>query len=81
MSDQEKLAHCVGCRNDFYNDKNQHGVKRCWSLDNANVVTRYRIGWWTAPTSKDAFTKVQTLDCHTAPGQYADYKELPEGLT
>lgn len=75
--DAKKLPLCMGCRNDFYNGKNGIGVARCWSLDTAQVVTRYRIGWWTTPTSPGAFTKVETLDCHEAPGQYAQYKELP----
>ena len=77
MSHDEKMKMCAGCRNDFYNDKNPLGVKKCWSFDDAKVVTRFRIGWWTQPTNKDAFTKVRTLDCHSAPGHYADYKELP----
>ena len=26
---------CAGCRNDFYNDHNPHGVKECWSFKEA----------------------------------------------
>ncbi len=69
--------YCRGCRNDFYNGRNGIGVKECWSLKSARVVTRYRIGWWTNPTSKKAFRKVRTLTCHIAPGEYAYYEQLP----
>jgi hypothetical protein len=75
---KNKQQYCSGCRNDFYNDHNDIGVKQCWSLKDAEVVTRYRIGWWTQPTSAKAFQKVTTLDCHHATGRYAHYKELPE---
>lgn len=72
------LSKCAGCRNDFYNDKNPLGVKKCWSLDTATIVTRYRIGTWTDPTQPGAFTKVTTHDCHQGEG-YHHYKkeELP----
>jgi hypothetical protein len=74
----DKLKLCAGCRNDFYNDKNPLGVKRCWSFESAKVVTRYRIGWWTQPTQSGAYAKVLTLTCHHAPGQYAQHVEMPE---
>ena len=70
----EKLRMRQGCRNNFYNGK---GAKECWSLAGAKVVTRYQLGWWTLPTEPGAFTKVETLDCHHAPGQYAMYEHLP----
>lgn len=72
MAGQRK--YCSGCRDDFYNGE---GAKECWSLKTAKVVTLYRIGWWTAPTEKGAFTKVKTNSCHYATGRYAHYKELP----
>ena len=74
-----KQDHCRGCRNDFYNGQNDLGVKKCWSFKGARVVTRYRIGWWTAPTSKKSYRKVRTLDCHHATGKYMDYKSIPRG--
>ena len=70
-------ALCSGCRDDFYNDHNPIGVKECWCFKDAEVVTRYRLGWWTQPTQPGSFTKVTTLSCHYAPGKYAHYKELP----
>ena len=69
-------AKCVGCRNHAYN-QGLHGIKECWSLAGAKVVTRYRIGWWTEPTQPGAFRKVKTYQCHSAPGQYADYDKIP----
>jgi hypothetical protein len=69
--------HCSGCRDDFYNGQNELGVKECWSLKSAKVVTRYRLGWWTTPDTPGAFTKVKTNSCHHAPGRYAMYEKLP----
>lgn len=34
---------CEGCRNDFYNGNNPHGVKECWSLKTAKPVQRVRV--------------------------------------
>lgn len=80
MNDAEKLKLCSGCRNDFYNDKNGLGVKRCWSLETAEKVKRYRIGWWVPQDSAENFQKVTTLSCYQAPGTAAFYRELPEHL-
>jgi hypothetical protein len=66
---------CVGCRDNYYNGQ---GAAECWSYKTAKVVTRYMLGWWTAPTVPGAFTEVETLRCHSAPGQYAMYEKLPE---
>ena len=68
---------CVGCRDNFYNNNNPLGAKECWGYKSAKVVTRYRIGTWTLPTEPGAFTKVKTLSCHHAPGQYGHYDKLP----
>lgn len=78
---REKQEHCRGCRDDFYNHEG-HSMNGsyCWSLDDAEVVTRYRLHWWTAPTSVSAFQKITTLSCHYEPGQFAFYKELPAHL-
>lgn len=71
---------CLGCRNDFYNGKNALGVSECWSFQSAEVVTRYKLGWWTTPRSRADFQEVQTLSCHHAPGDYAMMKELPRHI-
>lgn len=67
---------CGGCKNDFYNQPGNSTCGHCWSLPTAQVVTRYRICWWTRPSEPGAYVKVITLDCHHAPGRYAHAKEL-----
>jgi hypothetical protein len=76
----DKTKHCQGCRQDFYNGKNDRGITECWHLKGARVVTRYRIGWWTPCDKAENFRKVKTYPCHSAPGQYADYERLPDHL-
>lgn len=66
---------CKGCRCDYYNGQ---GAAECWSYKTAEVVTRYQLGWWVRPTEPGAFREVQTLHCHSAPGQYAMYETLPD---
>lgn len=31
-------AHCLGCKDDFYNGKNNIGVKECWCLKSAKLI-------------------------------------------
>lgn len=79
LEDKQRL-YCDGCRNDFYNHRSEpgfDGATHCWSLDTAEVVTRYRLDWWTAPTVPGAFQQVTTLSCHHAPGKYAHYVKPP----
>lgn len=86
--------HCNGCRNDFYNDKNPLGVKRCWSLDSARLVWRWTIGTWTPMDKKSNFRRVKVPHCyhregacymHRLPqhlgGAWADKKEQREAAT
>lgn len=80
MSVTAKRQRCNDCRNNFYNDNNGLGVKECWSLKSAKIVTRWRIGWWTQQDRRDAFTKVRVLDCYHNTGNFAYYKELPAHL-
>jgi hypothetical protein len=77
---KKSTKHCRGCRNDFYNGRENITGNDCWSLKTAKVVKRWKLGWWTEPKSKEAFTKVATYDCHSAPGQYALYERLPRHL-
>jgi hypothetical protein len=39
-----KLVHCIGCEDNFYNGNNNLGVDRCWSLDNAKLMKRKKVG-------------------------------------
>lgn len=79
MSDKQNL--CRGCRDDYYNQPGNTPCGHCFSLDSATLVTRYRIGWWTQPTVPGAYSKVETLSCHHAPGQYALHEKLPDFIT
>lgn len=72
--------YCVGCKDDFYNSKNDLGVKECWSYEHAKVVTKYRIGWWTPQDKVENFAKVTTHNCHCESGSFAFYDELPKHL-
>jgi len=78
METHDKLRYCVGCVNDFYNRGGNSNTGRCWCLAQAEIVTRFQIGWWTQPTSPTAYRKVLTLACHRAPGQYALHEAMPE---
>lgn len=71
------LEQCRSCEDDFYNDKNPIGVKRCWHAKSGEMVTRYRIGTWTQPTQPGAFTEVRVPSCCHQKG-YALYKRLPD---
>jgi hypothetical protein len=74
----DKQQYCSGCRDDFYNHREGQGP--CWSLESAMVVKHWRIGWWTQMDKASNFTKVTTLSCHHAPGQYAQMEKLPKHL-
>ena len=80
LSKTEKRKMCSGCHSDYYNSNNEVGIKECWSLATAKVVKRFRIGWWRTPDSKDAFTEVKTLNCHSEPGSFAFMEKLPAHL-
>ena len=71
---------CVGCRNDFYNDKNPLGVKRCWSLASAKMMTRWQIGTWTPQDDAKNFTKVRKPSCYHSERGLHYYNELPSHL-
>lgn len=77
MEDSEKLKLCVGCREDYYNGKNERGIARCWMLDSAKPVVKYRIGIQTLPASPGAYTKVNTLSCHSGPKGFVHHEKLP----
>jgi hypothetical protein len=76
MTEKSKSL-CLGCRSDFYN-KTPETDGECWSYEKAQVVTRYRIGWWVEPTVPGAHVRVETLHCHHAPGKYAHRETLPD---
>lgn len=76
MLKHEKLKHCGGCRDNFYNGNNPMGVQECWALKTAKLVTRFRLGTWTRPTEPYAFTQMKRLNCYSQDGQHF-YEKLP----
>lgn len=43
---------CNGCHDDFYNGKNPHGVKACWSFERAKIVEHMHVGTRQNPPYK-----------------------------
>jgi hypothetical protein len=37
------ITNCAGCEDDFYNDHNPMGVKKCWSVDTAKMVMKKEV--------------------------------------
>lgn len=68
--------HCIGCRDDFYNGKNNLGVKECWCLKDAKLVTRYRLSVSTPMNIRSAYQKVRRPHCYNEP-HYVHLREIP----
>ena len=68
--------HCSGCRDDFYNGKNDLGVGECWMLKDAKREPRLLIPISMPPPYKHI--KAESLPtCYKAQG-YATVK--PEAI-
>jgi hypothetical protein len=72
----ETTKHCPGCRNDFYNGNNELGVKRCWSLKDAKLVTRFRLSINTPMSQKSGYVKTRVPDCYHENG-FVYLNEIP----
>lgn len=61
MTDSEKLKHCKGCRDDYYNHGNNSTTGRCWMLPSMKLVSKKRVPMDQPPpwTQKP----VQVPDC------------------
>lgn len=71
-----KIEACSGCRDDFYNgSRGMNG--RCWHAKTGHMVTRYRIGTWTTPTTPRAFAEVRVPSCYHQQGAHF-YDRLPD---
>jgi len=52
----DKLKHCTGCEDDFYNGNNNLGVSKCWNLKGMKLIERKKVGindvppWTWKPT-------------------------------
>lgn len=64
LSKSEKRKYCSGCRDNFYNGNNSLGIKECWCLSSAKLVTRYKIWWWTPMDKASNFQEVRVLSCY-----------------
>ena len=66
MNMAEKKKRCLGCRNNFYNGNNQYGIQECWSLQEAKLVLKRRVGMSERPpwTSRP----VKVFDCRHEDG-------------
>jgi hypothetical protein len=69
--------HCAGCRDDFYNGKNPHGVKACWGLKSARPRTRYRLHVDTPYSWRSGYAKKQRPQCYHEQG-YVYLDQIPE---
>jgi hypothetical protein len=55
--------HCIGCSDNFYNGRNNLGVKECWCLKDAKLVKRIEIGYWEQPPYLNKKT-ITVPDCY-----------------
>lgn len=67
MTKFEKLKHCIGCEQNFYNGNNSIGVLGCWSLESAKLVKRVRVGMWERPPYNPERT-IEVFDCRQEKG-------------
>ena len=58
--------HCDGCRDDFYNGKNDIGVAECWMRKDATLVTRLLIHVDQPPPYRDVKPQ-QVPSCYRRP--------------
>jgi hypothetical protein len=72
--------HCVGCRDDFYNGKNPHGVKACWFLPRAKLETRFRLHINTPVNQREGYVEMQLPQCYHERG-YVYYEQIPAFAT
>lgn len=68
--------HCIGCDDNFYNGHNPIGVKECWLLKSANLMTRWANGI-NDPTVKGNLHEVQKPNCYHQRGTVY-FNRLPE---
>ena len=72
--------HCIGCRNDFYNGKNPHGVEECWHLKDAKLVWRIPIGNYEPPPYRNK-KKVRKPHCFHESGPNRTHYVDPDDIT
>lgn len=78
----DKVTHCRGCRDDFYNRSGNSSTGHCFSLETAKLRWRWVINMWTPMDRRDRFRKVKVHDCLHGEGNQRDIfmKRLPDHL-
>lgn len=66
MNDQEKLKHCVGCHDNFYNCSGNSSSGRCWSLASMKLVWKKEVSFDQRPPWTQKAKRVP--DCYHRPG-------------
>lgn len=73
--------HCSGCKNNFYNGNNHFGIKECWSLRDAKLVTKYRIHMNAPMNVKSNYIRVRIPNCFCGGGYsgtgYTEVEKIP----
>lgn len=76
MSDKLDKSKCSGCRNSFYNQPGNSTKGECWSLDSAQIVTRFELDCNTPMDQRNRYIEMQVPHCYHKVG--AVYlKEIP----
>lgn len=78
----DKVAHCSGCRDDFYNRGGNSSDGHCWGLEAAKLRWRWVINMWTPMDRRERFQKVKVHDCFHGEGSHRNIfmKRLPAHL-
>ena len=58
-------SHCIGCKDDFYNGKNDLGVTACWNLEVAELIMRKEVHYSQVPPWTQAARELP--DCYSRP--------------
>lgn len=61
MTKAEKLQHCRGCGDNYYNGT---GAAECWALKTAKLVTRYAIHLWSPMDTAKNLREVRVFQCY-----------------
>lgn len=68
----DKLPHCSGCRDDFYNRAGNSSNGHCWALEKAKLRWRWGINMQSPMDRRDRFRKVRVHDCFHGEGPYRE---------
>lgn len=68
---------CLGCHNDFYNGKNDLGIKQCWSFKTAKIVKRFRLHVDTPMNQRSGYKAVKVPNCYSMP-RYIHVEKIPD---